>query len=100
MVHCVYFGQNPQVWLAGATTRCIYWRGNTRLGGWQEDREYRGDLLTQFESHHEFFRKNLQFSRFIGYQERTEQYEIPLLALQEAVANALVHREYANRNDD
>ncbi len=89
------FGRKPQTRLAGATTRCIYWRGNTRSHGWLDDRACRGDLLAQFECVLNFFRKNLRFSRLIGEEGRTEQYEIPFVALQEAVANALVHREYA-----
>jgi tetratricopeptide (TPR) repeat protein len=94
------FGQNPQSWLTGATTRCIYWRGNTRNSGYLDDRDCRGDLLEQFESSLNFLRKCLRFSRIIGTEGRTEQYEIPLIALQEAIANALVHREYARMNSE
>jgi hypothetical protein len=94
------FGQNPQSWLTGATTRCIYWSGNTRNSGYLDDRDCRGDLLAQFESSLHFLRKCLRFSRIISKEGRTEQYEIPLIALQEAIANALVHREYARMNSE
>ncbi len=94
------FGQNPQSWVTGATTRCISWRGNTRNNGYHDDRDCRGDLLAQFESSLNFLRKCLRFSRIIGKEGRTEQYEIPLVALQEAIANALVHREYARMNSE
>jgi hypothetical protein len=91
------FGRNPQACLAGALTRCIHWHGDTREGGWRDDQEYRSDLLTQFNSSLSFLRKCLRFSRVIGREGRTEQCEIPFVALEEALANALVHREYANR---
>lgn len=91
------FGQNPQILLPGALTRCIHWRGNTRQYGWQDDQEYRGDLLSQFGSSLAFLRKCLHFSRVIGREGRTEQCEIPFVALEEVLANALIHREYANR---
>lgn len=93
------FGQNPQKLLSGAFTRCIYWPGNDRHLGWLEDQTYRGDLLNQFKSSRDFLKKHLRLSRVIGREGRAEQWEIPFVALEEALANALVHREYANRTD-
>ena len=93
------FGQNPQKWLSGSLTRCIHWRGNTWDDGWLDDQEIRGNLLKQFEFSLGFLRKCLRFSRLIDQERRTEQYEIPFIALEEALANALVHREYSNRTD-
>jgi WD40 repeat protein/ABC-type oligopeptide transport system ATPase subunit len=93
------FGQNPQKWLSGSLTRCIHWRGNTRNDGWLDDQEIRGNLLKQFEFSSGFLRKCLRFSRLIDQEGRTEQYEVPFIALEEALANTLVHREYTNRTD-
>jgi len=88
------FGLNPTKWLAGAFTRCTCWRGNDRNHGWLDAQDYRRDLITQFELSSDFLRKHLRLIRAIGRDERTEELEIPLVALQEALANALVHREY------
>ena len=59
--------------------------------------DYQRDLITQFESSRDFLRRHLRLIRTIGRDERTEELEIPLVALGEALANALVHREYANQ---
>jgi Putative ATP-dependent DNA helicase recG C-terminal/Caspase domain len=91
------FGLKPTKWLAGSFTRCTHWIGNTRNSGWLEDQAYRGDLIKQFELSSDFLRKRLRLIRVISRDERNEELEIPLIALQEALANALVHREYVNQ---
>ena len=91
------FGLNPAQWLPGATTRCIHWLGNEKHNGWSDEQEYRGDLIAQFESGRRFLQKRLRLTRKIGRDERSEELEIPLNALEDALANALVHREYMNR---
>jgi Putative ATP-dependent DNA helicase recG C-terminal/Caspase domain len=93
------FGQEPPRWVSGASTRCTYWQSDNRLHGWQDDREYRGNLVSQFEKSLDFLRRSLRLNRVINRDEITEQWEIPFLALREALANALMHREYANRTE-
>ncbi|HEX7182163.1 MAG TPA: SUMF1/EgtB/PvdO family nonheme iron enzyme [Thermoanaerobaculia bacterium] len=93
------FGTNPQKWRPGATTHCAYWRGAVADSGWIDNQEHRGDLLSQLEGCREFLRKNLRFYRSIDDTGRQERCEIPLVALDEALANALVHREYSSRNE-
>ncbi len=91
------FGNTPQKWSPGATTRCIHWRGDDRESGWIKNQECRGNLIRQYEDVLSFLKTQLHFSRVIGREERSEQYEVPLTALQELIANALVHREYQAR---
>ncbi len=91
------FGLSPTKWLPGAFTRCAIWRGNDRHNGWLDAQDYRRDLVSQFESGRDFLRKYLRLIRRIGRDERTEELEIPLVALGEALANALIHREYVNQ---
>ena len=92
------FGKKPFRWVAGAFTRCTSWIGNDRLEGWEEDQEFRGSLLEQYESSMEFLQSNLGPSHVMGAEGSVEQWEIPLVVLQEALANALIHREYADRD--
>ncbi len=94
------FGSNLQAWLPSASIHCFEWRGNMRHEGWSDDWDCRGDLLEQFANCLDFLRKHLRFSRVISSEGRKEQYEIPIEALQEAIANALVHREYARRENN
>ena len=93
------FGKNPSRWVAGAFTRCTSWIGNDRLEGWEEDLEFREGLLEQYESSIGFLQRSLRLSRVISAQGSVERWEIPLMVLQEALANALIHREYANQTN-
>ena len=93
------FSKNPSQWVAEAFTRCISYKGDDRLGGWEEDREFRGSLLEQYESSMAFLQKNLRLSRVISAEGSVEQWEIPLVVLREALANALIHREYAEQRN-
>ena len=87
----------PQQHLPGATTRCTVWNGNTTVKGWHDDQEFRGDLLQQLKSALGFLKKNLRSSRIIEKEGGAYRAmcEIPFTVLEEAVLNALVHREYA-----
>ncbi len=91
------FGLNPTRWLAGAFTRCTLWSTNNRHSGWLEAQDYQRDLITQFESSLHFLQKHLRLTRVISQEKRLDALEIPLVALEEALANALVHREYASQ---
>lgn len=93
------FGKKASKWSAEAFTRCTSYRGNNRLEALDEDKHFHGSLLEQYESSLEFLRRNLRLSRVIGTQGSVEQWEIPLVALREALANALIHREYANQTN-
>jgi predicted HTH transcriptional regulator len=90
------FGQNPSKWISGAITRCIEWDGNDRSKGWRDSQFYRGGLLRQYELISDFLRKRLRLKRTINSEGSTEEWEIPSRVLDEALANALVHREYAD----
>ncbi|MFL5625948.1 MAG: caspase domain-containing protein, partial [Ktedonobacteraceae bacterium] len=93
------FGQNPSKWVSGAITRCVEWGSNPSPDRIQDSREYKGSLLRQFELSLNFLRKCLRLHRVIDREGSAEEWEIPFRVLEEAVANALVHREYANRTD-
>lgn len=53
------------------------------------------DLLTQFEEAMNFLQKHLNVRSEIKEINRKDIYEIPLAALREAVANAIIHRDYS-----
>ncbi len=57
-------------------------------------RDCTGSLFEQFECAYEFIVKNLSKSFEIKEKRRTEQYEIPVIALREVLLNAIVHRNY------
>lgn len=55
------------------------------------------DLLTQFNEAMLFLRKHLNVRSEIIGENRYDKCEIPMEALREAVANAIIHRDYAMR---
>ena len=93
------FGRNPSQWVAQALTRCILYKGNDRLDSREEDREFRGSLLEQYESSMAFLQKNLHLMIVKTGEGSVEQWEIPPVVLREALANALIHREYAEQRN-
>lgn len=93
------FGLQTSVFLPNAITRCTYWRGVNRHKGWLADEEYRGNLLEQLQSSIDFLTEHLQPSRLYNENEHKEFLEFPATVLHEAIANALVHREYVKRPD-
>lgn len=62
--------------------------------------EYTGDIFSQLDNIIEFIKKHLNFGSKIEGLQRTDRYEIPLVAIREAVVNALVHRDYHNFGRD
>ena len=99
ILHTVPFSVlvNPTKWITGAITQCAIWDGNDRRVGFKDIQKYRGGLLRQFELSRDFLQKCLRLNRLIDQHGSTEEWEIPLRVLEEALTNALVHREYVNR---
>ena len=62
--------------------------------------DVKDDLLEQFMQAMFFIKKHLNVSSTIKGVRRVDEYELPLEALREAVANAIVHRDYSARGTD
>ncbi len=94
------FGRKPRKWITNAYTRCIEWGHNDRHKGWRHDGgESKEGLLNQFEDSLTFLIQRLDSRRDIDEKSSTDRLEIPSRVLQEALTNALVHREYLGRKD-
>ena len=57
-------------------------------------KEVRGDLLTQFNEAEFFIKKHLSLQAIIETTKRRDVYEIPQECWREAIANAIIHRDY------
>lgn len=88
------FGKHSQHWVSSAITRCTRWDGNDCL----VNSFYEGDLLSQYEGCRDFLRTHLHSTQVISREGSTNQYEIPFRVLEEAITNALVHRDYKQQN--
>jgi predicted HTH transcriptional regulator/tetratricopeptide (TPR) repeat protein len=93
------FGERPSKVVAGCLTRCFYWKEPSRDTGFLENKDFNGNLVVQMNEALSFVKRHLRLERTIGSQTRSDEYDLPIVAIAEAIANALVHREYRNRND-
>ena len=93
------FSESPDEVIDGCSTKCFVWKGTSPDEGLTDDYESRRGLLGQFEDALDFLKKALRLERRIGETGRSEEFEIPLDVLQEALANALVHRDYESRHE-
>jgi ATP-dependent DNA helicase RecG len=60
-----------------------------------DNRSFSGGLLSITDQLLDFIRKNIRFKYVItGKAERDEHWQYPIVALREAILNALVHRDY------
>lgn len=92
------FGKYPQRWLPGARTHCIRWEGNEQ-DTILDRQDLDGSLLAQYERIFNFLQAHLRITRSRSRQKDSDQWEIPFPALREAIANALIHRDYPKRDD-
>ena len=57
-------------------------------------KEVRGDLLTQFNEAEFFLKRHMSLQGIIEGMKRRNVYEVPQEAWREAIANAIIHRDY------
>ncbi len=88
------FGREPQRFVLQSEIRCARFKGLDVLEF--EDMEViKGTAIEQVERSMGFVKRNLKVEVTFGDQiERMERWEYPLLAIKEAVTNAVCHRDY------
>lgn len=65
-----------------------------------DKKEYSGDIFTILENTQNFILNHINLRAEIKELYRTDTYEIPKVALREALINALIHRDYINKGRD
>ena len=76
---------------------CALFRGMDKIDF--EDRvECSGNIMEQIETAVAFVRRNMRCRAVIKGLYREDVYDVPLVALREAIVNALVHRSYVSRD--
>lgn len=81
------------------TTKCSRFKG-LNMSVFLDKKEYSGDLFYQLENIEGFIKNHINLKGEIKGLQRVDTYEIPEIAIREAVVNALVHRDYSNLGRD
>ena len=90
----LFFAENPRHFLLQCEMILVAFKG--KKGVHIYDRvDIQDDLLTQFNEAMIFLKKHLNIRSEIKGVNRYDICEIPLEALREAIANAIIHRDYA-----
>jgi len=85
------FGKNPQKYFDHARVRVVGLRDNITIIG---DRWIEGNLFNQFSETEEVIKNFINVRYEIKGFEREDIWDYPLEAIREAIANALLHRDY------
>ena len=88
------FNSHPQKWLPEAFIICSTFAGRSGRTV-LSTQDAVGPLFSQFDIAFEFIVSSLKKSFTIKGKHREEKYELPLVAVREALVNAVVHRNYA-----
>ena len=92
----LFFAENLRRFILHAQMTLIAFKGKDRIHIFDRQ-DIQDDLLTQFNGAIFFLKKHLNRRSEIKGVNREDIYEIPLEALREAVANAIIHRDYGMR---
>ena len=92
----LFFGKRPDELLDSAFVRCVLFDGKNKLYI-EDDKRMYGPLFKQYEQALAWLKKHLKVRYDIvgqGGRPRKELWEIPEIAMKEALINALAHRDY------
>jgi len=90
----LFFAKDPRKMILQCQMTCAAFKGTNRIHIYDRI-DIQDDLLTQFESAITFLKKHLNIRSEIKGVNRKDIYEISIEALREAVANAIIHRDYS-----
>ncbi|HPO89688.1 MAG TPA: ATP-binding protein [Victivallales bacterium] len=85
------FGRNPQKYFDHAKVRLLHMKDDITIIG---DRWIEGNLFTQYLETENAIKNFINVRYEIKGFERTDIWDYPLEAIREAIANALLHRDY------
>lgn len=94
----LFFTKDPQRFLPQAIIQCVRYKGIIKLDI-EDQKDMTSDIITNIDEVFVFLRRSLDvaFSFESGKPTRNEVWEIPYMALKEALINAIAHRDYINR---
>ncbi len=90
------FGRNIQSVLSNAVVKCAVFEGEDKTGRILDHTEIKENVFSAIDRAEQFILRNLKKAAWVNPKtgRREEKYEIPYLAIREAVSNAVAHRDY------
>ncbi len=79
--------------------KCARFKGKT-MDVFIDKKEYTGNIFSILENTQHFILNHIKLGAIIKGLYRKDVYEIPEVAIREALVNALIHRDYVNRGRD
>ncbi|MBE7170521.1 MAG: putative DNA binding domain-containing protein [Williamsia sp.] len=93
----LFFGKEPQKFFEWAATRCVLFKGLSKTHI-IDDKLFYGNLVNQYNEALKYIYSKLQVEYIIeDAGPRKEVWELPDVAIKEALINALSHRDYYER---
>jgi ATP-dependent DNA helicase RecG len=94
----LFFSKEPQLFLPQAIIQCVRYKGLTKVDI-EDQKDMTFDIMTNIDESFVFLRRSLDVAFKIesGSPTRKEVWEIPYIALREALVNAISHRDYINK---
>jgi ATP-dependent DNA helicase RecG len=89
----LFFTKEPAKLMPHATVTCVLFKGNGKVHI-IDKKTFEFDLITNINEAISFLERHLNISYQIVGLRRTEILEIPVVALREAIVNAVTHRDY------
>ena len=92
----ITFGREIQKYFANIIVKCALFEGIDKTDKILDHVEIKDNIFNQIDYAEKFILRNIRKSAWINPQtgRREEQYELPYLAIREAIANAVAHRDY------
>ncbi len=90
------FGKNIQQHFLNVIVKCALFEGKDKAGRILDHIEIKENVFKQIDFAENFILRNIRKSAQISSEtgRRKEKYELPYLAIREAIANAVAHRDY------
>lgn len=89
----LFFTQDPTFLIPQAKITCVAYNGTKKVDI-LDRKDFSVDLITSIEMGLAFIRRHLNEASAIKGLKREDKLEIPLVALREALVNAVAHRDY------
>lgn len=89
----LFFAKDPASLLPQAVTTCVAYNGTEKVDI-LDRKDFTQDIIESVEAGLAFLRRHLNEASNIKGLQREDKLEIPLVALREALVNAVAHRDY------